>query len=223
MSCRLLFVHGWGCGAGVWRPLLRFLPEIEADILDLGFFGRPNLTIPTQHPFIAVGHSLGFLWLLNQLDNEIFAKQCLGLISINGFSRFSFSHDFPHGIASRILKRMTLRLTTEPVEVIREFGRQSGLEQALSIPARVNVEALSLGLSWLAQWDQRTQLTQWRGELWALASEDDQIVTPALTRDVFAQCQPGVIHWLPSGGHLLPLTRPETCAALIADSIKTLP
>ncbi|MBF0429176.1 MAG: hypothetical protein HQL94_09660 [Magnetococcales bacterium] len=48
-------------------------------------------------------------------------------------------------------------------------------------------------------------------------------MTPALTRDVFAQCQPGVIHWLPSGGHLLPLTRPEACAALIADVIKTLP
>ncbi|MEO5332813.1 MAG: alpha/beta hydrolase [Magnetococcus sp. YQC-5] len=216
MSCHLLLVHGWGFGAGVWHPLLRLLSGVTPHALDLGYFGRSNLNMPAE-PFIAVGHSLGFLWILNQLSNHPFATGCQGLVSINGFTCFVNTDTFPHGVPRRVLDRMRVRLSTNPVDVLTTFQRQAGMPNPLSIPPGLDIETLTQGLSWLIQWEGQTALNQWRKPVLAIAAEDDSIVTPKMTRDSFNE---SVLHWVPAGGHLLLLTRPEVCAAQIKDFMR---
>ncbi|MEO5349836.1 MAG: hypothetical protein H7836_09330 [Magnetococcus sp. YQC-3] len=122
----LLLVHGWGLGPGVWRGVRRLLPGWRCHVLDLGFFGTPQLQVPAGVPLLAVGHSLGFLWLLHHLERAEWRQACVGLVSIAGFSRFSRGDDFPSGVAPRVLARMRQRLPEDGSGVLQAFCRQGG-------------------------------------------------------------------------------------------------
>lgn len=208
----LLLVHGWGFGPGVWHAVIRALPEWDYHTLDLGFFGTPQQQVPKEGPLLAVGHSLGFLWLLQQINQAPWRKYCLGLVSISGFSRFSRTPHFPNGIAPRVLQRMIRRFPNHAEAVLAEFRQQSGWhgnpgQKAIDDPA-----PLQQGLEWLQQWDGRATLKAWNGPLSALAAKDDRIVPPKLTTDCFAENR---VQWVEDGGHLLPLTQPKACAETI--------
>lgn len=212
----LLLVHGWGLGPGLWRPLIRALPDASCHTLDLGFFGKPRLLVPTHRPLLAVGHSLGFLWLLHHLEQAPWRDLCVGLVSIAGFSRFSRSSQFPEGRDPRFLARMRQRLPMDTTGVLKAFCQQSGWS-ASALPTVANPTPLLEGLDWLEAWDGRAALAAWKGTLYSLAAQDDQIVPPALTTACFAQKN---IRWLQEGGHLLPLTRPLECAEYVRQSLQ---
>ena len=211
----LLLVHGWGFGPGLWRPLRRALPGWPCCTLDLGFFGRIRGEIPAGQPLLAVGHSLGFLWLLHHLEQAPWREACVGLVSIAGFSRFTRTLDFPDGVAPRLLARMRHRLPQDATGVLKAFCQQSDWPNCpdQSVP---NPAPLLDGLTWLDTWDGRAALAAWDKPLHTLAAQDDQIVPAALTRGCFPDEH---IHWLENGGHLLPLTRPDHCARFL---LKTL-
>lgn len=209
----LLLVHGWGLGPGVWHGVRRALPGWRCHTLDLGFFGPPRLQVPEGSPVLAVGHSLGFLWLLHHLERAPWREACVGLVSIAGFSRFVRGDPFPNGVAPRILARMQQRLPDAVTEVLQAFCRQGGWP-ALSLPEGVDAAALGEGLTWLREWDERAVLAAWDKPVWALAARDDQIVPAALTDDCFRS-----VEWLAEGGHLLPLTQPERCANLLRGAL----
>ncbi|MEO5346129.1 MAG: alpha/beta hydrolase [Magnetococcus sp. YQC-9] len=216
MSLPLVLVHGWGFGAGMWRPLRRGLTTQTVQVLDLGFYGRPQLEFPPDRNFIAIGHSLGFLWLTRQLQTQPdLSSRCLGLIAVNGFCRFARAEDFPAGVPRRILERMSVRLLSDPEGVLHDFLRQGGIEQPLALPSGVDIPALQQGLVWLTDWDSRALFVDWHKPLQVIASLDDRVVTPEMTRSQFdampADCQ----CWLPDGGHLLPMTRPGFLASQI--------
>ncbi|MBF0097901.1 MAG: alpha/beta hydrolase [Magnetococcales bacterium] len=208
----LLLVHGWGLGAGVWQAVRRHLPGYTCLTPDLGFFAPPReLQLPEGRPIWAVGHSLGLLWLLQQLPQAPWRARCRALLGITAFSRFVRGDDFPEGVAPRLLQRMQQRLPIDPQAVLRDFARQGGSE--LAVPVHIaDTAPLLQGLEWLATWDGRESLRQWQGTVANLAACDDQIVPQALSRRCFTpeQCQ-----WLPQGGHLLPVTQPLACARFI--------
>lgn len=208
----VLLVHGWGFGPGVWQPVLRFLPDWDCCVLDLGFFGQAEQQIPAGRPLLAVGHSLGFLWLLQQLEQAPWQEQCYGLLSISGFSRFSRCGDFPHGIAPRVVQRMMRRLPQQAREVLAAFQRQSGWHGNPGQTAIDDTVALLQGLRWLQQWDGRAALASWHRPYSALAAMDDRIVPPELTAACFAVDR---LQWLEKGGHILPLTQAHACAQAI--------
>ncbi|MBF0181044.1 MAG: alpha/beta fold hydrolase [Magnetococcales bacterium] len=210
MSVHLVLAHGWGFGSGVWRPMLRHLPGVTFHAVNLGYFGPGDTTLPTQHPFVAIGHSLGVAWLLRHLTGN--QSQCRGLVSINGFGRFSRSPEFPAGVRRRILDRMREQLQVDPRAVLTAFQQQAGLATPTALPTNPNLTALTEGLTWLGEWDEQATLQHWPHPMMAIASRDDRIVTPAMTEATFA---PERIHWLAEGGHLLPLTQPETVASLV--------
>ncbi|MBF0162042.1 MAG: alpha/beta hydrolase [Magnetococcales bacterium] len=205
----LLLVHGWGVGPGLWHGLRRALPEYPCHSLDLGFFGKPRLHIPPHQPLLAVGHSLGFLWLLHHLPQAEWRDRCVGLVSIAGFSRFSRAADCPQGVPLRLLERMARRLPEDAGGVLRAFGQQGGTPLPPH-PLPVDPAPLLQGLHWLRAWDGRAALAAWEGPLYSLAARDDAIVPPALTAHCFATTR-----WLERGGHLLPLSQVEACAAQI--------
>ncbi|WP_130471041.1 alpha/beta fold hydrolase [Candidatus Magnetaquicoccus inordinatus] len=216
----LLLVHGWALGAGSWQSVCRLLPDYHCLTPDLGFFAaaRP-VEIPVDRPVLAVGHSLGFLWLLQQLPHAPWRHNCIGLLGIAAFSRFARAEHFPEGVPGRLLQRMRQRLPENPHAVLQEFARQGGRE--LSLPhTLVAVDSLLQGLDWLATWDGRESLHQWTGRVANLAAQDDQIVPALLSNRCFnaQQC-----HWLPEGGHLLPITQPQACAHFIQQFLPETP
>lgn len=207
MSLPLVFVHGWAFGPDFWTPLQRELAVRDALTLDLGFFGPENLDLPGEL-FVAVGHSLGLLWLLRHAQDRLAA-----LVSLGGFGRF----DVPAG-PTRAMRR---GLSRAPAQVISAFHQACALPDELAPGNAALAEArpdhLAQGLDCLLQWDERPALQAFKRPLLALAAADDAIVPSDLSRTSFPE---GLI-MLESGGHAFPASRPAQCSLHIAPFLES--
>lgn len=204
---RLLLVHGWGFDATVWDALAAALPEAECRRVDLGYFGAlcpPPPPLPDDDgPVIAVGHSLGVLWLLQ-------TRPCpwAGLVAINGFPRFTEAPDYAPAVPGRMLERMIARFPKAPAAVLAEFRRRCGADAAP--PADLDAARLLDGLIALRDWDARAALA---GPRLVLSGRDDPILPPGMAEHAFGTGPAVIHHEHPTGGHRLPLTEPAWCAA----------
>ncbi|MDD5176847.1 MAG: hypothetical protein PHQ05_10535 [Sterolibacterium sp.] len=211
MTPRITLVHGWGYDATLWREVLPLLADLDVEVADLGFFGHPSLPEACEAPRIAVGHSLGVLWWL-VLANLSWTR----LVAINGFPRFTAVPDFPQGVAPRVLERMRKRFATAPAAVLADFQIACGGAG----PALPNdAVPLAQGLAKLADSDGRAALAEKRQNILALAARHDAIVPAAMSEAAFAALPADRLRWTDDGGHLLPLTCPHECAALIREAV----
>ena len=81
---RFVLIHGWGFHAGIFADLIGHLDGAETTLIDLGFVsGGPKAATKWPSDTIAIGHSLGLLWLLEQGGGRF-----RGLVSIQGFDCF---------------------------------------------------------------------------------------------------------------------------------------
>ena len=207
---RLLLVHGWGFGPAFWSPLLEALGEVEAHQLDMGFFGPQHLELPPG-PWLAVGHSLGALWLLREALPQLEAR-LTGFVSLGGFPLF----DVPPG-PTRAMRRS---LGRDTALVLKNFHQVCGLPESQYPDASgADPQRLAEGLDALLRWDERERLAALNAPLLALAAEDDAIAPPALSRASFPAER---LVMLPDGGHAFPVTRPGICARHIRAFIETL-
>ncbi len=213
----LLLVHGWGLGPGMWHPMLRHLSGWMVHPIDLGYFGPPRTSplLSGSGPLLAVGHSLGFLWLLRQVQlgspvGEALLTRKASLLAINAFARFSRADDFPRGVHPRILKRMMRRLGEDPGATLSAFRKQAGVPAGGSaLPPGIDPGRLQGGLEGLLNWDGRPTLADWKPPLLALASDDDGVSPPAMSAASFPEM---VLRRRVEGGHMLPLSQPAWCA-----------
>ncbi|HEB79980.1 MAG TPA: alpha/beta fold hydrolase [Rhodospirillales bacterium] len=195
-SPTLVLVHGWGFDESFWAPLMAALPEARCKTVALG---SRQVVVSGPGPVIAVGHSLGFLWLLHE---QPFAWSAL--VAINGFTRFI------DGVAPRTLQRMIIGLERAPEKTVADFMALCGAEA----PERLDVERLRQGLQWLMDWDAREALEAETAPVAALAGRSDPIVPAAASEAAFKSR----LHWR-DGGHLLPLTDPDWCAERIRECL----
>lgn len=201
---RILFVHGWSFDATLWNPVLALLRDHACATVDLGYSGHANLEVAPL-PGLVVAHSFGCLWVMTHP-----ALRGVPLVAVNGFSRFSQSQDFPHGVPVRVLDRMLARLAEDPAGVVGAFRERIGAP----VPSgQLDVTRLMTDLRRLRDEDARSapdiQLNV------ALASEDDPLVPLAMAHD----CFPARLQTCPRGGHLLPLTEPLCVAAAIRTAL----
>ena len=206
----LVFVHGWAFGPEIWAPIPAARPHCASQMLDFGYFSAPPQTELPQRPFIAIGHSLGALWLLSTMP-----QYCRGMVLINGFARFTASDDFPHGIPPRLLTRMRRRMAAAPNDTVRDFRREAGTD--LPFPGPPNPQRLDDGLHLLLGLDARQGARMAHCPVSCVAGTRDPIAPPALTQDSFAPST--AIEWH-DGGHLLPLTHPDACLQAIDRMMK---
>ncbi|GBQ91819.1 hypothetical protein AA13595_3190 [Gluconacetobacter johannae DSM 13595] len=207
-----MFVHGWGFAPGFWTPIRSALGRTDGIDLDFGFFGPERMAARPARPFVAVGHSLGALWLLRHPP-----EGCVGMVLINGFARFSAAADFPAGVPPRVVGRMIQGLEQNPDDVVLTFRRRAGI--AADLPGPAQAGRLAAGLAMLRDEDARPALDEAAigatlPPMAVLAGLDDPIVTANMTRTCFSTAVP--IEWVADGGHLLPLTHPDICAAAIS-------
>lgn len=205
-----VFVHGWGFHAGIWRDLIPHLPGAEISLVDLGFVaGAPEGSSDWPEDAIAVGHSLGVLWLLHRAVERANASATLGfraLVSIQGFDRFC-----PPILRSRVAG-MRRELKRDAGATVGAFWRACGTE-AFAPPSALNVDRLDQGLGWLMDWDASEAKAGLDCPMLALAARDDAVVPQAMTESIWD----ANIRWSQKGGHVLPLKYPEWCARHVLD------
>ena len=207
MRLRLIYVHGWGLNADLWTPLRQRLDVMDDFALDLGFVSPERSRIPyPAEPYVAVGHSLGLLWLLSQVKTPPWHA----LISINGFSRFTKDDEYPDGWEPRIVNRMISALETKPEAVYMDFMKRAGSKGTK--PENLNNQALKTGLEALVQWDGRQALRAFSGPVLALAGGKDAIVSDAMTQSSFGDRD---VRVLPDGDHMIPVSATDWCAGEI--------
>jgi len=128
-----VFVHGWGFNPSIWRDVIRNVENADATLIDLGFIsGGPRATTTWPSDSIAVGHSLGLLWLLHRAGEEG-ATPFRGLVSIQGFDRFC-----PLIPPSRVAG-MRRGLRRDAYQTVEAFWRGCGTTPFAS-PGALNVE-----------------------------------------------------------------------------------
>jgi pimeloyl-[acyl-carrier protein] methyl ester esterase len=208
-AARLHFVlvHGWGFNAAIWRDMAGLMPDAELSFVDLGFLAgcRQDAGAWPEHA-IAIGHSLGLLWLLHRAATEGSAP-FRALVSIQGFDRFC-----PHVPSSRVAG-MRRSLRRDPYRMLEGFWRGCGTEP-FAPESALNIERLEEGLGWLLQWDLSETRAKITCPTLALAASDDEVVPAAMTEAIWRSDN---IRWSPTGGHVLPLKRPEWCAHHVLD------
>jgi pimeloyl-[acyl-carrier protein] methyl ester esterase len=205
---RLVLVHGWGFHAGIFADFIGHLEGAEVTLVDLGFVaGGPKGASEWPEDAIAVGHSLGLLWLLERGRSRYRA-----LVSIQGFDCFS-CHVAPSRLAA--LKR---GLEREPAGTLQAFWRSCGAS-GFALPEALNVAKLDEGLDWLMTWDATKARKELACPVLALASRDDVVVPPSMSEAIWGEN----IIWSPDGGHVLPLKHPRWCARHVLEFAHTLP
>lgn len=197
-AASFLFLHGWSGDASMWDEVRAALPEARTDVIEHGYLGAVPRRPPVPDGTIVVGHSAGVPELLSDLP-----AGCAGLVSINGFTRFTAGADHPSGVPARLLDRMLLRLDQDPEAAVVAFRARCGISGPLAGTPRP--ERLRAGLLALRDADARGAGVR----LLALAGRLDPIVPPALTRACFAE--PAIV-WHEQAGHLLPCSHPVWCA-----------
>ncbi len=204
-----VLVHGWGFHAGMWADVVAHLDDAEVTLVDLGFVsGGPRGEADWPQDAIAVGHSLGLLWLLQQGGGRF-----RGLVSVQGFDCFC-CHIAPSRVAA--LKR---ELERDPGATLQAFWRSCGAA-GFALPEALNVAGLDQGLDWLMHWDARKAKDQLACPVLALAARDDAIVPPLMSEAIWQNA--GLI-WSPDGGHVLPLRHPRWVAHRVLEFAHALP
>lgn len=208
--------HGWAFDQKAMQAFVHSLrahfPHAEFVSYDLGFTGRPHAPSPDDMAkagvhWIAVGHSYGFAYLLQQ------AVPWRAAISVNGFTRFCRQPGKPEGMPVRLLDAMLARLQTEPQATVTEFQERCGSAQP--VPQGLDVPLLGQHLQKLRDLD----LTLPDTPILSLSARDDLIVPPSLTRACFAS-KPCKMHEY-EGSHLRLLQEPQACIDTIAAYVET--
>jgi pimeloyl-[acyl-carrier protein] methyl ester esterase len=206
-----VLAHGWGFHAGIWKGLREYLPGAEFTFIDLGFIrGGPKDTRHWSADAIAVGHSLGVLWLLQQATAGRSA-QFGGLVSIQGFDCFT-CHISPARVAS-----MRRELKRDPGRTVEGFWQACGTNNFARREA-LDADGLDEGLGWLLAGDAREAKATLGRPILALAARNDPIVPPWMTESIWGDN----VRWSETGGHVLPLLHPEWCARHVLDFAQAL-
>ena len=193
-----VLVHGWGFHAGIFADFIGHLEGAEVSLIDLGFVaGGPKGASDWPPGAIAVGHSLGLLWLLREGGGRF-----KGLVSIQGFDCFS-CYIAPSRVAA--LRR---GIEKDAGGTLQAFWRSCGAS-GFALPEALNVARLDEGLDWLMHWDARKVKDELAYPVLALASRDDAIVPASMSEAIWKD--KGIV-WSQDGGHVLPLRHPNWCA-----------
>lgn len=191
---QILFLHGWGFDAGIWRALIALLPEFAPILWDRGYFGPVQR--PEVRPMLAIGHSLGAMLLAAEMPAAV------PLVAINGFDHFTG----PDAISPRVLGAMRRKFSQTPAEVLADFRTRCGDGH---MPANIMADRLGADLELLATMDSRNAPAR---PLCVLHGALDPILPPLMREAVFPTA-PRLVH--PAAGHLLPQTHPLWCAGHI--------
>ena len=205
--------HGWSFDASALASLQAALenhfPQAAWALFDLGFTGQAHTPpLEPDRQWIALGHSYGFAWLMQQ------PVPWQAAVSINGFTRFCRRPGHPEGTPVRLLDAMRERLAREPRATVQEFYRRCGALEAA--PTHLDPLQLHDHLTRLRDLDQTPPLCP----TLAFATQDDTIVPLALSRACFERT--GCAFYEVPGDHMHLLREPVPCVDAVVRLLENL-
>ncbi len=204
----VVFIHGWGMHAGVWRQAAQEVSRYACAIrVDLPGFGESPYQPGCQLLEVAdrllrhvgedavwVGWSLGGLLAMTlAVERPRSLKKCLCVAASPCFAR---RDDWRHGMSRELLDEFSSQLAQDyPLTMKRFFSLQArGTDDSLRLTREMrrlfsavkapDPRALADGLQWLQQTDLRTRLVRLERPLLLLLGEHDRIVDPACLREL---------------------------------------
>ena len=214
-----IFLHGWGFGSDFWQPLLQRLGWESVSVPDFGFLrtfsGRQGQDLQKTiknlqqkgMPVLAVGHSLGFSWLVDQALLPVGSV----FVGFNAFGRFVSGEGFTEGVPERVLHRMQRSIKMDPLSVVNNFRKRCG---AFPVPCNnmPHVQTLCWGLTMLKNINIYAHLVSLGSRVVIMGGTQDNLVSPEMLK---ASVPHTVRLVWQEGGHLLPQTHVEASAMLL--------
>lgn len=198
----MTFVHGWGCGPDIWDNIISKLPNIDINLINLGYTGEEKLQdSDTDKSTIYVTHSFGTMWALKHRTSNMKA-----LIAINGFTCFQ------NFTTPRTLKTMQRNLQRTPETQMQDFWSTT----ALPHHKHFNTDALMTGLDWLTNMDCSDVLSSLSCPISSLYGDNDPILATDTMQKMWAGHASKIIK---NGGHNLPAAEPKICSEFITECL----
>jgi pimeloyl-[acyl-carrier protein] methyl ester esterase len=118
----ILFCHGFGFDPTYWANLSSCFSHTTPHFIDLGYFGHSFKPKTLKEPLIGVGHSLGFLKLL-EMDLPF-----THLIGLNAFTDFLGEDPFLKDKREKELSLLKRNLLKSPHTTLKNFYTRCGLK-----------------------------------------------------------------------------------------------
>lgn len=202
MNKYFIFCHGFGYDSTFWDNLRPFFANDSCVFLDLGYFGNKcvELKIPPFTQVVGVGHSLGFMKLLN-LDIKFDY-----IIGLNSFTNF-LGNDLQLRHARTLeLERLRENLLKSPISTLKRFYQRCGASIPIKDLSDICLERLTDDLEFLKSESNFRK----DSKLLVIGSEDDVIVPKELVWDNFKGLGREVeLKFFPNGSHALGLLNPK--------------
>ena len=184
----VVFAHGWGFDRSLWAETIKVFKIKNYLLPDFGYTGKRHVSNICQiEPTIGIGHSLGFAWLLKNLQNP------LCLISISGFDCFYRIHD------RKTIENMRTNLKRNTLAQMVAFHKKAG-SRLMRFPHFEEIYLIE-GISYLLSWDFKEKLNNSAMPIHAIASENDKIVPLGHTKRIFQNARLRIIE---TGDHVIP-------------------
>lgn len=199
--------HGWGFDAQSLARLEQLLrsqfPSAPVVAFDLGFTGRQEQpALAADRHWIAVGHSYGFAYLMQQ------PVAWNAAIALNGFTRFCKQDGRLEGTPVRTVDAMLANLLRSPHAVLARFYQRC--RAPWPVPEQLDAAALHAHLTLLRDLDSEPPACR----ILSLITSGDDVVPPALGRACFPS--PETITYEFPGHHMSLLLEPQKSMHCIA-------
>ncbi len=205
-----IFCHGWGHDLRFWDRLKPYFKDHPCIFWDLGYFGDQVQPIPIEDPsiqWVGIGHSLGFLKLLNATIN--WSK----LIGLQAFINFQGNAPSLRRKRSRDLVHLQKHFDADALAALALFHEIGGSKKQQPADRIMHQDRLAKDLALLGEaHPPRAKLP-----CLVLGCEDDLIVTKELIQDNFGPNNQVQIVIHDKGLHALGFNEPEFVKNAIFD------
>ena len=202
-----IFCHGWGYDPSFWNNLKPYFKNHPCIFWDLGYFNSSDLreTEISSIKWVGIGHSLGFLKLLNcSID-------WYKLVGLQGFINFQGNSSSLNKKRSRDFLRLQNNFEVDPNTTLSNFHKICGnMRPAYS---KINKQTMLDDLVFL------NTIYTLKKHCLIIGSDDDLIVTKELIEDNFAQYMQVKIVMHNKGLHNLGFNEPEFVKNTIFDFV----
>jgi pimeloyl-[acyl-carrier protein] methyl ester esterase len=196
----LVFIHGWGMNAEIWRPLIEALDaDCRVSCVDLPGHGENPYDVAWSiddfirdldklfsNPVCLIGWSLGGMIALRY--SILFPEKVSKLVMLASSAKFTQAEDWPFAQPASVLQAFTESISSSPKVALRRFClfQTQGMEQPRSLDKQMKlfinesptpkIGSLLGGLSLLGALDLRTDLKQTKVPLLMLLGDNDELI-----------------------------------------------